>query len=504
MSKQSKQPTKRSARLLQRTNKPEFESLVHDKPQEHQSSLLSQPLVSIELSEPSQVHELVERHPNIHLPRRLSQMASESSDIIKSEDFDRIKEENRQLCKKVDDLESENRSLNEEMGVLIQINELFDKESIVFQNQIKELEMKLKIANQEKGKSRADKLLELPVKAFNISNKNEESYFYVDEDEVRDKETTQLKQASNKKAEHEKIASDDDNSDSKGARDELKSIYKNVPKMYKLKADQVFTSENNQRVLAKLIPELVKLMAPKFTPLQSQLRKWLKILHRHQRERFIKKQSGKLDEDNRRLHVNNRVTEYMLFYSFHIALFLEKNLAIKECQITFARNNKRVRGHNKNEVLALLLNTEVHSPEISETDEDSQEKKRKIIVYNYSWRSLELKELLRNTLDEHSKLGLGSSQSHPRNYDDSRFFYVVSHPKDIPSWAYITSESENEKVSETSSKRRRVTDYDRSIMYSRNSELETGESSTIGMIWGALNDDGDNDDDINEEDSNYS
>ncbi|CAG8841899.1 6072_t:CDS:2, partial [Gigaspora margarita] len=243
MSKQSKQPTKRSARLLQCTNKPELESLVHDKPQEHQLFLLPQPLVSIELSEPSQVQkdvtsliqennvntnrllsELVERHPNIHLLGRLSQMLSESSDIIKSKDFDRIKEENRQLRKKVDNLET-------------------------------------------------DKLLKLPVKAFNISNKNEKSYFYVDEDEERNKETTQLRQASNKKAEHEKIVSDNDDSDSKGAR---------------------------------------------------------------------------------------------------------------------------------------------------------------------------LKELLH-----------------------------------IPSWAYITSESEDEKVSETSSKRRRVTDYDRSIMYSRNSELETGESSTI-------------------------
>ncbi|CAG8844292.1 31603_t:CDS:2, partial [Gigaspora margarita] len=83
-----------------------------------------------------------------------------------------------------------------------------------------------------------------------------------------------------------------------------------------------------------------------------------------------------------------------------------------------------------------------------------------------------LKELLHNTLDEHSKLGLESSQSRPRNYDDSRFFYVINHPKDIPSWAYITSESEDEKVSKTSSKRR-------SIMYSRNSELETSESLTI-------------------------
>ncbi|CAG8849065.1 14813_t:CDS:2, partial [Gigaspora margarita] len=206
----------------------------HDKLQEHQLSLLSQPLVSIELSKPSQVQkdvtpltqknnvntnrllsELVKRHPNIYLSGRLSRMPSESSDIMKSEDFDHIKEE------------SENRSLNEEMGVLIQINELFNKESIVFQNQIKELKMKLKIANQKKRKNRANKLLELP--------------------------------ASNKKAKHEKIASDDDDSDSKGARS-AKSL--------------------------------------------------------------------------------------------------------------FAQNDKQVRGYNKNEVLALFLNTEVHYPEISETNEN--------------------------------------------------------------------------------------------------------------------------------------
>ncbi|CAG8653704.1 19127_t:CDS:2 [Dentiscutata erythropus] len=113
----------------------------------------------------------------------------------------------------------------------------------------------------------------------------------------------------------------------------------------------------------------------------------------------------------------------------------------------FARNDKRVRGYNKNEVLNLLLNTEVHSPE--------------------------LKKLLRYTLDKHSRLGLGSGQSRTRNYDDSRFLYLVSCLKDIPRWAYVISESENEKISETSMKRRRVTDYDRSIIYSRNSELET-------------------------------
>ncbi|RIB22374.1 hypothetical protein C2G38_2296027 [Gigaspora rosea] len=206
MSKQSKQPTKRSARLLQHTDKPGLESLVHDDPQEHQLSLLPQPSVSIELSEPSQVQKdmtsstqesnvntnsllsrLVGRHPNIHLLERLSRILSESFEAIKSEEFDRIKEENRQLRKKVDDLKNENKNLDKEMSVLMQINELFNKESTAFRNQIKELEMKLKIANQEKGKSRADKLFELPIEDFNISNKNEEIYhFFVDEDEESD------------------------------------------------------------------------------------------------------------------------------------------------------------------------------------------------------------------------------------------------------------------------------------------------------------------------------
>ncbi|CAG8819607.1 34118_t:CDS:2, partial [Gigaspora margarita] len=73
-----------------------LESLFHDKAQEHQLFLLPQPLVSSELNELLQVYkdvilliqennvntnylfsELVERHPNIHLPRRLTDKLSE-------------------------------------------------------------------------------------------------------------------------------------------------------------------------------------------------------------------------------------------------------------------------------------------------------------------------------------------------------------------------------------------------------------------------------------------
>ncbi|KAF0396422.1 hypothetical protein F8M41_010072 [Gigaspora margarita] len=174
------------------------------------------------------------------------------------------------------------------------------------------------VLKKEKEKGREDKLPELPVEDFNISNKIEESYFYVGEDEERDKETTQLRQASNKKTEHEKMVSDNDDSDSKGAR---------------------------------------------------------------------------------------------------------------------------------NKVLTLLLNTEGHSLKISETDEDSQEKKRKIIVYNYSWHPLE-------------------------NWDQAE-----ADPEIMMIQDFFTF---------------------------RNSELETSKSLTIGMIQGALSDDSDNNDNINKEDSNYS
>ncbi|CAG8777013.1 25439_t:CDS:2, partial [Gigaspora margarita] len=263
--------------------------------------------LSIELSELPKVQK------NVTLS-----IQEKSSEIMKSEDFDRIKEENRQLRKKVNDLKNENKNLDEEISVLMQINELFNKELIAFQNQIKELEMKLKIANQGKGKSRADKLLKLPVEDFNVSNKNKEAYhFYIDEES--NEKTTRLRQVNNKKTKQEKMSSDDDDSDSKKARKKIQRS--------------------------------------------------------------------------------------------------------KSTKSLFARNDKRVQGYNKNEVLNLLLNTEVHSPE----DWDQAKADPEIIMI--------------------------------------QDFFTL--------WAYVTSESENEKVSEISTKRRRVTDYARSIMYSRNSELET-------------------------------
>ncbi|POG78938.1 hypothetical protein GLOIN_2v1766266 [Rhizophagus irregularis DAOM 181602=DAOM 197198] len=81
----------------------------------------------------------------------------------------------------------------------------------------------------------------------------------------------------------------------------------------------------------------------------KQINDWLAALHKHRRARLLYVERGVIDKDNRRLHKNNRLSE--------------------------------------TEVLNILKDTRYHSPEDSETDKEQPDGKRKIIVYNLSWRS---------------------------------------------------------------------------------------------------------------------
>ncbi|UZO10955.1 uncharacterized protein OCT59_002532 [Rhizophagus irregularis] len=62
----------------------------------------------------------------------------------------------------------------------------------------------------------------------------------------------------------------------------------------------------------------------------------------------------------------------------------------------------------------MLSNRLFHSPEISETDEDPT--KSIIAIYDYSWRSDKLKNLLQNVLDVHSSNKVKLIRE--RRYDD--------------------------------------------------------------------------------------
>ncbi|GET66360.1 hypothetical protein GLOIN_2v1875530 [Rhizophagus irregularis DAOM 181602=DAOM 197198] len=161
--------------------------------------------------------------------------------------------------------------------------------------------------------------------------------------------------------------------DEEEARAEMKMILKTFPIELELKYNEKFTSESNDEILRQVIPQLIEAMKPRYTPRYRQVKSWLSALHKHRRVRLLYKQRGTLDKDNRRLHQNNRL------------------------------NQKRHIDDNR-----------YHSPEYSESDEEQPDGKRHINVYNPSWRSEELIDLLRN------------------------IYNIVSrHPRGAPNWTYV-------------------------------------------------------------------
>jgi hypothetical protein len=95
----------------------------------------------------------------------------------------------------------------------------------------------------------------------------------------------------------------------KEARAEMKVLMKTIPKEYQLRVDEVFSSSKNKEISGRLIPKLLNSMAPRFNSSRKQIHEWLGALHRHQRGRYRKVETGKLDADNRRLHANSRLNE---------------------------------------------------------------------------------------------------------------------------------------------------------------------------------------------------
>jgi hypothetical protein len=111
-------------------------------------------------------------------------------------------------------------------------------------------------------------------------------------------------------------------SDSKEARAEMKVLMKTIPQEFRLRVDEVFSSSENRKTLNRLVPELLNSMAPRFSPSRKQLHEWLGALHRHQRARYRKTQTGKLDADNRRLHANSRLSEVRIIEFLYTHCFM--------------------------------------------------------------------------------------------------------------------------------------------------------------------------------------
>ncbi|PKY20705.1 hypothetical protein RhiirB3_434083 [Rhizophagus irregularis] len=111
---------------------------------------------------------------------------------------------------------------------------------------------------------------------------------------------------------------------------------------------------------------------------------------------------------------------------------------MKSAKSLYANNNSEISKYNKEELLKILKNRKYHSPEISESDDDPvNQNKRIICVYDLSWRSDELKMLLRDILDPHSFTIQIARLTRERNYDDELQSYDHPHPPNAPEWSYI-------------------------------------------------------------------
>ncbi|GET59814.1 hypothetical protein GLOIN_2v1882336 [Rhizophagus irregularis DAOM 181602=DAOM 197198] len=183
-------------------------------------------------------------------------------------------------------------------------------------------------------------------------------------------------------------SNNNDEYDEKEARAEMKSILKTIDETRGLDYNKTFNSAKNLKICRKLVPELRSALAPCFPASNKQLTKWLGCLHKSRRSHQRLMDRGKADENKHRVHSNNRVHD-------------KKIRRIKAAKRLYSFDDERITKYDKRRLLKMLSNRLFHSPEISETDEEDPTKSI-IAIYDYSWRSDELKNLLRNVLDVHS------------------------------------------------------------------------------------------------------
>ena len=117
----------------------------------------------------------------------------------------------------------------------------------------------------------------------------------------------------------------------------MKSILKTVPKDLEMKYDEKFGSEINNEIMRDLIPRLVKSLK-RYNVTYSQVRGWLQALYKHRRVRYLYSKRSVLDQDNRRLHKNNRTNEV------NKSIFLKKGISIN-IWYKYRKRREELRAH---------------------------------------------------------------------------------------------------------------------------------------------------------------
>ncbi|UZO23563.1 uncharacterized protein OCT59_015897 [Rhizophagus irregularis] len=207
----------------------------------------------------------------------------------------------------------------------------------------------------------------------------------------------------------------------KEARIEMKMILKTIKPNDNLDDNETFNSPKNVEIRSRLIPELRRAMFPNYKPSVAQLTNWLSALHKSRRSQT---QLKKVEKATR------TVAEFTT---------TKKLRRIKAAKDLYRKSDERIIGYEKRQLLKMLANRSYHSPEISESDEENPDKTI-VCVYDYSWRSQELKNLLRNVIDSHSADIQTAKLQRPRQYDDEVQHFDRMHPEDAPQWSYVEQE----------------------------------------------------------------
>ncbi|GET67014.1 hypothetical protein GLOIN_2v1840618 [Rhizophagus irregularis DAOM 181602=DAOM 197198] len=332
------------------------------------------------------VQSVKERYKNLRLPVRYQTNEP-------TRDDDDASTENRRLSQEVSDLPvvaTEIARLREDNEFLAGVNAEFGSENDDLKEEVNELKTKLE-QYQIRSSSESLDFIDVPEERLAKRFKSDGS--------KKVKKTVHYAENQPKEEQEEQRE--------KEARIEMKMILKTIKPNDNLDDNETFNSPKNVEIRSRLIPELRRAMFPNYKPSVAQLTNWLSALHKSRRSQTQLKKSGKSDEDSRRVHNNSRVQN-------------KKLRRIKAAKDLYRKSDERIIGYEKRQLLKMLANRSYHSPEISESDEENPDKTI-VCVYDYSWRSQELKNLL-------------------RNYDDEVQHFDRMHPEDAPQWSYVEQE----------------------------------------------------------------
>ncbi|GET66821.1 hypothetical protein GLOIN_2v1882336 [Rhizophagus irregularis DAOM 181602=DAOM 197198] len=328
------------------------------------------------------------RYGNIRIPQKFVLVVKDDQGnerMIDDDDTD-LEAENLKLKKQIEEVQVENAKLQRENNRLFDENRFLTRINEAFADENDDLRESLNRYSRirlPKAIHRQTDLEQPAKRQKRIKTKKSERY---------EEESEEERSGSNNNDEY----------DEKEARAEMKSILKTIDETRGLDYNETFNSAKNLKIRRKLVPELRSALAPCFPASNKQLTKWLGCLHKSRRSHQRLMDRGKADENKHRVHSNNRVHD-------------KKIRRIKAAKRLYSFDDERITKYDKRRLLKMLSNRLFHSPEISETDEEDPTKSI-IAIYDYSWRSDELKNLLRNVLDVHSSNK--SKLIRERRYDD--------------------------------------------------------------------------------------